>query len=346
MEYLEPLGLIKMDILGLVNLTTIDEALKLIKINQSIDIDLSRINLQDQKVFKQLASGDTIGIFQLESPGMRKLIVDIKPTSIEDISITSALFRPGPQQNIPTYLSNKANAANIEYLNDDVKEILQSTYNVIIYQEQVIQIVQRVGNYSLAQADLFRRAISKKNAEKLSQLEKEFIIAAEKNHYSKEQAQQIYDYVYKFANYGFNHSHSLAYSYISYYMAYLKAYYPLEYFTVLLSSSDSSVDKISLYVQAARAHGLKIAPPSINDSLYSFTTKKNAIIFGLNAIKGIGRETINKILAIRNMQPNQMFKDYLMAITSLANNTVTIKVTETLIKAGAFDGLLKDKTRG
>jgi DNA polymerase-3 subunit alpha len=216
MEYLEPLGLIKMDILGLVNLTTIDEALKLIKINQSKEIDLSKISLNDAKVFKQLSSGDTVGIFQLESPGMRKLIMDIKPTSIEDISITSALFRPGPQQNIPAYLNNKAHPDKIEYPNDDVKRILQPTYNVIIYQEQVMQIVQQVGNYSLAQADLFRRAISKKNADKLALLEKEFINAAQKNKYSAQETKKIYDYIYKFANYGFNHSHSLAYSYISY----------------------------------------------------------------------------------------------------------------------------------
>jgi DNA polymerase-3 subunit alpha len=216
MEYLEPLGLIKMDILGLVNLTTINETLKLIKKQHSIDIDLSKINLNDKAVFNHLTKGDTVGIFQLESPGMRNLIMKIKPSSIEDISITSALFRPGPQKNIPDYLINKANPNEIKYLNKDFKDVLAPTYNIIIYQEQVIQIVQKVASFTLAEADLFRRAISKKNAYKLSQLKEQFIAGGLKNKYSESELNKIFDFVYEFANYGFNHSHSLAYSYISY----------------------------------------------------------------------------------------------------------------------------------
>jgi DNA polymerase-3 subunit alpha len=216
MEYLEPLGLIKMDILGLVNLTTINETIKLIKKEQSKNVDLSKINLHDKKVFDQLSNGNTIGIFQLESLGMRNLIMKIKPTSIEDISITSALFRPGPQKNIPDYLKNKAQPNNIQYLNDDFKEVLSSTYNIIIYQEQVIEIVQRVAGFTLAEADLFRRAISKKDANKLNQLRKQFIVGAQKNKYSEIEINKIFDFIYEFANYGFNHSHSLAYSYVSY----------------------------------------------------------------------------------------------------------------------------------
>jgi DNA polymerase-3 subunit alpha len=216
MEYLEPLGLIKMDILGLVNLTIIAQTLELIKQNHNTNINLENISLNDQKVFKQLSKGDTVGIFQLESPGMTNLITKIKPSSIEDISITSALFRPGPQKNIATYIANKANLDSIKYLNKDFEQVLNSTYNIIIYQEQVIEIVQRVANYSLAEADSFRRAISKKNATKLNELGKEFIQAAIRNKYSKTEAQEIYDYIFEFANYGFNHSHSLAYSYISY----------------------------------------------------------------------------------------------------------------------------------
>jgi DNA polymerase-3 subunit alpha len=216
MEYLEPLGLIKMDILGLVNLTTINETLKLIKKNHSVNVNLSKINLKDKKVFDHLIRGDTVGIFQLESDGMRNLIRKIKPTSIEDISITSALFRPGPQKNIPIYLKNKANPETIKYLNDDLREVLSSTYNIIIYQEQVIEIVQRVAGFSLAEADLFRRAISKKNADKLGQLREQFISGGITKKYSENELVTIFDFIYEFANYGFNHSHSLAYSYISY----------------------------------------------------------------------------------------------------------------------------------
>jgi DNA polymerase-3 subunit alpha len=216
MEYLEPLGIIKIDILGLVNLTTISETIKLIRTNHKVDIDLETLNLEDQKVFKSLASGDTTGIFQLESAGMKNLIMKIKPTCIEDISITSALFRPGPQKNIPAYLQNKANPNAIVYLNDDFKHALSATYNIIIYQEQVIDIVQRVTKFSLAQSDIFRRAISKKDSGKLDNLEKQFIQAALNNKYSESEAHKIYDFIYMFANYGFNHSHSIAYSYISY----------------------------------------------------------------------------------------------------------------------------------
>jgi DNA polymerase-3 subunit alpha len=216
MEYLERLGLIKMDILGLVNLTVIAQTLELIKIHHGININLETINLTDQKVFQRLAAGDTIGIFQLESPGMTQLITRIKPISIEDISITSALFRPGPQKNIATYLTNKANPDKINYLNKDFEQVLSFTYNIIIYQEQVIEMVQRVANFSLAEADNFRRAISKKDAKQLTDLSEKFIKAAVNNHYSLENAQKIYDYIFEFANYGFNHSHSLAYSYVSY----------------------------------------------------------------------------------------------------------------------------------
>jgi DNA polymerase-3 subunit alpha len=216
MEYLEYLGLIKMDILGLINLTTINDAINLIRTNHHIEINLNQLNLEDQKVFKALSSGDTTGVFQLESAGMQDLIMKINPTCIEDISITSALFRPGPQKNIPTYLQNKLHPHAIKYLNDDFQNVLASTYNVIIYQEQVIAIVQRVTKFSLAQSDVFRRAISKKNVAKLMTLQKQFISASLNNGYSEIDAHKIYDFIYEFANYGFNHSHSIAYSYISY----------------------------------------------------------------------------------------------------------------------------------
>jgi DNA polymerase-3 subunit alpha len=345
MEYLEALGLIKMDILGLVNLTTINETIKLIKKEQSKNLDLSKVNLHDKKVFDQLTSGNTVGIFQLESPGMRNLIMKIKPTSIEDISITSALFRPGPQKNIPEYLKNKAHPQDIKYLNNDFKEVLSSTYNIIIYQEQVIEIVQRVAGFTLAEADLFRRAISKKNADKLSQLREQFIIGGQKNKYSENELVKIFDFIYEFANYGFNHSHSLAYSYVSYWMAYLKTHYPLEYFTVLLSSSANSVDKVSIYAQGARELNIKVTPPSINQSQYSFSIQNKSIIFGFDSIKGIGNETITKILEARNSSTDHKFSNYIQAIGKLCNASVGLKATETLIKVGAFDELLEDKSR-
>lgn len=346
MEYLESFGLIKMDILGLVNLSTINQCLNLIEKTRGVKINLEKIPLDDQKVFHELSIGNTSGIFQLESPGMRNLIMKIKPRNIEDISITSALFRPGPQKNIPTYLKNKAQPDQIEYLNDDFKKALSSTYNIIIYQEQVIDIVCRVAKFSLAEADLFRRAISKKDSHKLHNLREQFIAGGLKNNYTKEKLEQIFDYIYEFANYGFNHSHSLAYSYVSYWMAYLKIHYPIQYFTTLLSSNDNSADKISMYVNEARKNGIEVCQPSIQYSHFNFSIKKSKIIFGFNAIKGIGRETIQKILTIRKAQENNEFVNLFDAIGKLANNSIGQKAIEILVKAGCFDCFLKkDQTR-
>jgi DNA polymerase-3 subunit alpha len=191
MEYLEPLGLIKVDLLGLSNLSVIQDIIKLIRKNKGEEVVLDKINLQDQKIFSQLASGDTIGIFQLESSGMTKTVRDIKPKSIEDISVISALYRPGPQEYIPTYLKNKADPQSIKYVSDDLKTILESTYNIVVYQEQLMEIIKKVCNFSLAKADVFRRIISKKKIEMLPELEKEFIDAALANNYKIEDANNI-----------------------------------------------------------------------------------------------------------------------------------------------------------
>jgi len=216
MEYLESLGLIKMDILGLINLTTLNQAIMNIEKNHNKKIDLYKIPLNDPKVFNYIAQGHTTGLFQLESTGMTNLVMRIKPKHIEDISICSALYRPGPQKNIDVFLRNRNHPREIKYINDDVKKILESTSNIIIYQEQVIQIVQKVAGFSLADADLFRRAISKKQVDKLANLKKSFIDGGIKNGYTKEKVNEIFEYIFEFANYGFNHSHSLAYSYITY----------------------------------------------------------------------------------------------------------------------------------
>jgi DNA polymerase-3 subunit alpha len=216
MEYIEPLGLIKMDLLSLSNLSTIKEIISLIKKDKNIDLNIYDLSIDDEGVFNQLAKGDTVGIFQLESQGMKNTIMKIKPKTVEDISITLALFRPGPMENIPTYLANKAKPESIVYMNELFKKVLAPTYNVIVYQEQLMEIVRGVANYSYAQADIFRRIISKKKIEELNKLEIEFKEAAASNGYSQEQADEIYKYIYAFANYGFNHSHSLAYSYITY----------------------------------------------------------------------------------------------------------------------------------
>lgn len=346
MEYLEPLGLIKMDILGLINLSVISQTIKLIQLNQGKTIDLYQISMNDQKVFRSIASGKTNGIFQLESSGMTDLIMKIKPTSIEDISICSALYRPGPQKNIPTYLANKKNPSQIKYLNDDIKSILSSTYNVIIYQEHVIQIVQKIAGFSLAQADLFRRAISKKNVEKLAQLKKNFIEGGIKNGYDEQTVNRIFDYIFSFANYGFNHSHSLAYSYISYWLAYLGYYYPIEFYTVLLINNNGITDKISEYINEAKSLGINIIPPNINLSDISFSIHNHkSIVIGFNIIKGIGSSLSSKLIAIRNKQKDKKFNSLYSCIKELKNNGISLKALETLVYAGILDEVEKQYSR-
>lgn len=338
MEYLERLGLIKMDILGLTNLTIINEIINVINKTQKKIINLHEIPLNDQNVFKLLIEGKTLGIFQLESSGMTKLIMRIKPKSIEDISITSALFRPGPQQNIWNYLNNRNHPQQIKYLNDAFEKVLKSTSGIIIYQEQVIDIVCLVANYSLAEADNFRRVISKKDVNKMFALKEKFITAAVRNNYSESEANRIYEYIETFANYGFNHSHSLAYSYISYWLAYLKTYFPEEFYCVLMTYCSGSADKLNVLIKEATQLGIKILPPSIVNSGYGFGLTKKTIIFGLSAIKGIGNETIRKIIEIRKKMINN-FDNYLTAISTLVKNGISQSYLKILIKAGCFDSL-------
>ena len=338
MEYLEMNGLIKMDILGLVNLSIISDCLNLIEKHQHKKVDIDKIPLDDSKVFNMLQKGETLGIFQLEGYGMTKVVVKIKPKTIEDISIASALFRPGPQENIPAYLENKKYPQMINYINQKIKPILESTFGIIIYQEQVIQIVQEVANYPLSQADLFRRAISKKNVDKLVDIQKQFIQAAIKNKYTKEDAEKIFNYVFKFAFYGFNHSHSYAYSTISYQMAYLKCFYPLEFFTCLLTYNNGLFSKINQYISEAKKHGIIVVQPSITNSSFDFSICKGKINFGFLAIKGIGIETIKKIITARKNHQDK-FNNIIDIITILAKNGIGVNTLEILTKAGCFDQL-------
>lgn len=343
MEYLEPLGLIKMDILGLINLTTLNQAIINIEKNHGRKIDLYKIPLNDHKVFDYIAQGHTTGIFQLESAGMTNLVMRIKPKNIEDISICSALYRPGPQKNIDTFLKNRNNPKDIKYLNDDVKKILEHTSNIIIYQEQVIQMVQKIAGFSLAQADLFRRAISKKQVDKLSGLKKSFIEGGIKNGYSETKVNEIFDYIFEFANYGFNHSHSLAYSYVSYWLAYIAYYYPLEFYSTLLMSNDASIEKVAQYINEVKNSGIEVLPPDINLSEYSFSIYNgDKIVLGFNMTKGIGVNACEKILKTRQSQKKHKFENLMLCIRDLKNNGVTFNLIKLLTESGCFNSLNKD----
>lgn len=338
MDYLEDLGLIKMDLLGLTNLSTIDHVCKLIKMNHGINIDLIKLNLEDQKVFEDVQKGYTLGIFQLESEGMTSVVKQVKPKSIEDISICSALFRPGPMQNIKPFVKRREGLEKIDYIDIKNKDILEPTNGIIVYQEQVINLVRKIANFSLSEADMFRRIISKKKGKDLEKFKKMFFENALKNGYSQEQLEHIYNYIYTFADYGFNHSHSVAYSLISYWMLYLKHYYPIEFMIILMTFSENDKNKIDLYINECKRLNINIQKPNINISSKSFGLyKKNTILFGFNSIKGIGIETSKKIIEIRSNNKDRKFSNYCDAIKQLSSNKVGIPTLETLIYAGTFD---------
>ena len=265
MEYLEELGLIKMDFLGLRNLTIIDEIVQNINAQQTEKLDIMKIPLDDEKTFACIQAADTVGIFQLESEGMKNLIRRMKPRSFEEIAATIALYRPGPMENISLYLENRAHRDQIVYDHEDLIPILKDTYGIILYQEQIMQIAQKMAGFSLAKADILRKAMSKKKLKDLQQLEKEFTQGALAKGYKEEVVHKVYALILKFANYGFNKSHSIAYGLLAYQMAYLKANAPLQFFTSLLNSVIGSESKTSEYIFEARKRRLTILPPSVNE---------------------------------------------------------------------------------
>ncbi len=333
MEYIEKLGLIKIDILGLKNLSIIATILEMIKNNHHQEIDLNKIDLNDQNLFNEITRANTIGIFQLESNGMRNTLKKVKVNSIEDISIVSALFRPGPQAIINNYVKTKNGELEPHYVNKQIKPILEPTLGFCIYQEQVIELIKSVAGFSTGQADILRRAISKKKEQLIIKTKNSFLSGALKNGYTNEQALEVFNYLLEFANYGFNHSHSLAYAYISYQMMFLKYYYPLEFHLSLLKFGDNSFDKINSYIFEAKRFGIKIYNVSILDSEINFSVYQKGIIFGLSNIKGIGYEIAKKIIVTRL---ETKFDDYVSAIVNLSSN-INKKTIEILIKVGAFD---------
>lgn len=338
-NFLEEIGLIKMDILGLKNLSIIDSILKIVKLSENVNIDLDNIPFDDEKTYQLLSKGKTNGVFQLESPGMKKLVSQVKPKSIEDIAMINALFRPGPLNHINEFIEVRNKTRKPTYLNSALESILKNTYGIILYQEQVIELVSLVAKFDPAKADIFRKAISKKDESKMTNLKQEFITGAINNGYNLEDANTIYNYIFDFANYGFNHSHAIAYSIISYWMAYLKSHYPVAFFVALLTDGDNTKEKILSYVNEAKEMNIKFLGPDINLSNNYFSIIKNGIVFSLSSINGIGNETSNKIISIRNQQPNQKFSDSYQAIALLINNGINKKVITTLIKIGAFDSL-------
>ena len=335
MEELPPFGLIKMDFLGLRNLSIIDRVSK--DINKKKRFNIRHIPLDDPKTFDLIAKVNTLGVFQLESGGMQNLIKRLRPQSFEDIALTIALFRPGPMQNIPEYLANRNDPERINYLHPDLYPILKETSGIIVYQEQIMAIAQKMASFSFGKADIMRKAMSKKKLEELSSLEDDFIEGCLKNGYERKLAKQVYDLILKFANYGFNKSHSIAYALIAYEEAYLKANYPLYFYKALLNGAIGSTSLSASYLNECQSIGIKILPPDINLSENTYEVKDGKIIMPLSIIKNIGSITASKIIEERNA--NGVFKDFISTISRLRNNEAKISNTslESLIYAGAFD---------
>ncbi len=339
----EAAGLVKMDFLGLKNLTIIDNALKLIKEHRKIDIDIDNLPLDDRAVYKLLQNADTNGIFQLESSGMQNLLRKLGPTVFDDIIAVGALYRPGPLNSgmADKFIKRKRNPKEIEYPHESLKPVLEDTLGVIIYQEQVMKISQVMGGFSLSEADKLRKAMGKKKADIVEALRGKFLEGAKERSVDPQTAESIYDDMAKFAEYGFNKSHAAAYGLVTYQTAYLKAHYRAEYMASLLSASKDNQDDITKYIADCRLAGIQILPPDINTSRYNFTIENGKIRFGFAAIKGLGERAIECI--INSREETGPFTSVQHFIENIDIGVINKGALESLIKSGVLDSLHKNR---
>lgn len=333
MDHLEELGLIKMDFLSLRNLTIIDEIVKIIH-QEDLSFDLNTISLKDQTTYSLIRQVDTVGVFQLESDGMRKLLRKMKPNSFEEIAATIALFRPGPMDNINVYLENKQNPYQIKYPHKVLEPILKETYGVMIYQEQIMQVAKVMAGFSLGKADILRKAIAKKQEHLLLSLENDFIKGCLANGYSDEEASLVYDLIKKFAGYGFNKAHSIAYGMICYQMAYLKANYPKPFYACLLSSVIGNNSKTSEYLDECYKKNINILYPSVIHPTNNFEIEADGIRYPLSAIRMISSRLVDNIISENE---REIFKDFYDFVARMSIYKVTSKQFESMINAGALD---------
>ncbi|MCM3717924.1 DNA polymerase III subunit alpha [Fictibacillus phosphorivorans] len=340
MEWLEAAGLLKMDFLGLRNLSLIENIILSIEKYERVKIDLNEIPFNDRKTFDLLSQGDTTGVFQLESDGMRKVLQQLKPTEFEDIVAVNALYRPGPMQNIPEYIAGKNGLKTVEYMHPDLESILKNTYGVIVYQEQIMQIATKAAGFTLGEADLLRRAVGKKKREILIKEREHFVAGCLKQGYDEKSADALYDLIVRFADYGFPRSHAVAYSVIAYQLAYLKANYPIQFMSALLSSVIGNHDKVNQYIKESRQKGVRILPPSIKKSTATFIPEGEGIRFGLLAIKNVG---INAIQTLMQENKKEPFRDLFDLCARCPQKIVNKRTLESLIFAGAMDDLGEDR---
>ncbi len=337
MKSLEKIGLLKMDFLGLRTLTVIEETVKTIKRTKGLQLDLDNIPLDDPKTYELLSNAESLGVFQLESSGMRDILRKLRPTTFEDIIAILALYRPGPIGSgmVEDFIKRKHGEIPIKYDHKLLEPILKETYGTIIYQEQVMRIASSLAGFSMSQADSLRRAMGKKIPEEMEQARSNFITGASKNNIDKRTAEKIFNLIEYFAGYGFNKSHSTAYALISYRTAYLKANYPVEFMSALMTSERDNIDKVAFYIEESQRMDIPIQPPSINESFSKFTVSGSSIRFGLGAVKNVGQGAIDSVVNARSMSGK--FKNLYDFCERVDLRLANRKVLESLIKCGAFD---------
>src|SRR5580658_6403784 len=341
MKWVEPAGLVKFDFLGLTTLTVLDLAVKLVK-RRGVDIDLSNLPLDDTKTYEMLARGETVSVFQVESQGMRRALIDMRPDRFEDLIVLVALYRPGPMANIPTYCARKLGHERTDYLHPKLEPILQATYGIITYQEQVQQIARDLAGYSLGKADILRRAMGKKDRKEMASQRDDFVSGAVDRGISRNDAQVIFETCAKFAEYGFNKSHSAPYALLTYQTAYMKANYPVEFLAASMTLDMGNTDKLAEFRAEAERLGLKVEPPSINRSGVEFDVDGNTIHYALAALRGVGRQAVEAVIEARGDKPFADLADFGHRINP---KSVNKRVLESLAAAGAFDSIEPNRAR-
>jgi DNA polymerase-3 subunit alpha len=336
MYELEKMGLLKIDILGLKNLTILQNALRIIEKTQNTKIDLEKLELDDMLTFLLLSKAETVGVFQFESSGMQRYLKELKPTNFEDITSMVALYRPGPMDSIPDFINGKHGRKEITYLHPSLKPILENTYGVVVTQEQVLQIAREFAGFTYGEADILRKAVGKKIHKLLLEQRKKFIDGAVKEGHKKDIAIKVWDFIEPFASYGFNKSHAACYALIAYWTAYLKAHYPSEYMAALLSSDEDNIDRISIEFSECEKMGLKVLAPDVNESFEKFTVLPDGNLrFGLGAVKNVGKGAIEVIVDAR--KKGGEFEDLQDFCKRVDFSQINKKVIESLIKSGAMD---------
>ena len=342
MKWVEPAGLVKFDFLGLKTLTVLQQAVNLLKL-RDIEVDLAHLPLDDKASYEMLAKGQTVGVFQLESSGMRDMLRKLNADRFEDIIAMVALYRPGPMDNIPKYIACKKGEEQPDYMHPWLEDVLRETHGVIIYQEQVMQIAQILSGYSLGEADLLRRAMGKKIKAEMEKQKERFVTGAVEKGVDKAKAAEIFELVDKFAGYGFNKSHAAAYALVAYQTAWLKANYPVEFLAASMSLDLNNTDKLNVFKEEATRLGIKVCPPSVNRSEAMFTVENGEVLYALAAIKNVGRQAMEHVVEVR--REGGPFRDIFDFARRVSPRFINKRTFENLVRAGAFDDLHKDRAQ-